>query len=536
MKPLIKVVNLAKSFGTLPVLQQVSFEAYPGEVVGLAGQSGAGKSVLVMLLAGLYAPDQGQLYIDGQRQRWPFRPRQLGIEVIHQKTELVNTLDICSNVFIGNEPGWPQFKGWKLITPRQQMELKTREALAQLEMPIASLREKVVNLSSEQRQLITIARAMIRPARLMIIDDPTALLSYPYQKKLLDLIHHWQQQGITIIYSSNVLDHLFAVTDRIIILREGQSVVSYRTDETDRREIVAAMVGTTQQQQVTPIIWALDSYNRVRERVEKLHQHQTILRQDLALQDELNQQLLKQLNEQVDVLDRTNLALQEAHRRLLTEREQERKHLARELHDQTIQDLLTVNYDLEEIEAREKLSSLYRGKLADIQDNIRLLVEDLRLLCADLRPPSIDSLGLGAAISSLVHNWSQRTHIDAKLELDPALGRLPEAIELSAFRIVQEGLNNVRKHAQATVVEVCLKHTSPRALWISIVDNGRGLQGDFDLSLLAAQGHYGLLGISERVALVGGHWSLENQPTTGLRLQVEIPHPRVGEKVSEFGL
>jgi signal transduction histidine kinase len=134
---------------------------------------------------------------------------------------------------------------------------------------------------------------------------------------------------------------------------------------------------------------------------------------------------------------------------------------------------------------------------------------------------------LGAALQSYTREWSERTSISATLALAPNLGRLPEAIELSIFRIIQEGLNNVRKHAQASVVEICLKHTSPRTLMISIADNGSGLTQDFDLSVLSAEGHYGLLGISERVALLGGRLELKNQTDGGLFLQVEIPHPRV---------
>ena len=98
---------------------------------------------------------------------------------------------------------------------------------------------------------------------------------------------------------------------------------------------------------------------------------------------------------------------------------------------------------------------------------------------------------------------------------------------MSIFRIVQEGLNNVRKHAAATLVDVTLKHTSPRTLMLSIADNGRGLQPDFDLSKLTGAGHYGLVGISERVTLMGGHIKIQNQPGGGAILRVEISHPRV---------
>src|SRR5512139_666514 len=99
MEPLLKVVNLSKQFGTLAAVQQISFDVYPGEVVGLAGRSGSGKSVLTMLLAGLYLPTEGEAWFENRRLQWPFRARQLGIEVIHQKPDLADRLDISSNIF-----------------------------------------------------------------------------------------------------------------------------------------------------------------------------------------------------------------------------------------------------------------------------------------------------------------------------------------------------------------------------------------------------------------------------------------------------
>jgi signal transduction histidine kinase len=120
-----------------------------------------------------------------------------------------------------------------------------------------------------------------------------------------------------------------------------------------------------------------------------------------------------------------------------------------------------------------------------------------------------------------------RTEIEVDLNIDPKLGRLPEEIELSIFRIIQEGLNNVWRHAQAAHAQINLKHTSPRAVMITISDDGRGLDEDFDLTALAGNGHYGLLGISERVALLGGRFHLQRSPEGGSLLLVEIPHPRV---------
>jgi signal transduction histidine kinase len=527
MEPLLRAVNLSKAFGTLPVVQQVSLTVYPGEVVGLAGQSGSGKSALLMLLAGLYAPNEGDLHFTGRRLRRPFRARTLGIEVIHQKPDLAERLDISGNIFLGSEIGWPSVAKWLKVPNRRRMDQEAARILAQLDVRFGSLREKVANLSSEQRQMIAIARAMIRPYKLIIIDDPTLLLSYPYQQKLLSLIQMWQQQGTAVIFSSNNLDHLLAVTDRIIVLRQGRRAAEYRTDQTDREEIVAAIVGTTDRQQLTPIIWALDSYYCAREQSEKLRHSQVLLERDLAAQDTLKREIIDQLAEQINALDSANAALQDAQRRLLTELEQERKHLAREIHDQVIQDLLGVNYQLEEIEADGAGMPAVRDELADIRESIRMLIDNLRHICGDLRPPTIDSLGVGAALRSCTRDWAERTGISLTLDLDSNLGRMPEAIELSIFRIVQEGLNNVHKHAGANAVQVCLKHTSPRTLMLSIADNGKGLEDGFDLSAFSAEGHYGLLGISERVALLGGRLKLQNQDGGGLLLQVEIPHPRV---------
>jgi signal transduction histidine kinase len=232
--------------------------------------------------------------------------------------------------------------------------------------------------------------------------------------------------------------------------------------------------------------------------------------------------LIDQLAEQLEALDRANLALQDANRRLLSEREEERKYLARELHDQVIQNLLGVNYQLEGIEGQSQ-----SDELSEARENIRELVDDLRHICGTLRPPTIDSLGLGAALQSYAHDWSDRTGIAVNLDLDPDLKRLPEMIELSVFRIIQEELSNIRKHAQASQVDLSLQHSSPRTLMISIRDDGLGLPEDFDLGAMAAQGHYGMLGISERVALLGGRLHLQRLPEGGTLLQVEIPHPRV---------
>ncbi|MCB9423268.1 MAG: ATP-binding cassette domain-containing protein [Ardenticatenaceae bacterium] len=533
-QPLLRAVNLSKQFGNLTALQNVNLKIEPGEIVGLAGRSGAGKSVLIKVLAGLQAPDAGVLYFKERRLQWPFQAQTYGINVVHQEPELAEQLDVTSNIFLGDEISWPFLPKWLQIPNQRKMDEEASRLLLSLDVEFPSLQEKVANLSSEKRQLVGIAQVMARPSQVILVDDPGSLLSLPYQERLLSLVRSWQKQGVAVLFSSHNLDHLFAVTDRIVVMRQGQIVGDYRTDAANRERIVAALVGTADQQQRTPVIWALDSYYRARKQAETLRHNQMLLKRDLKAQGNLNQQLVEQLAHQVKALDSANLALQDAQRRLLTEREQERKHLARELHDQLIQDLLSLNYDLEEMEEKAAGLPSLQEDWAEVRHNIRAMVEDLRRICGNLRPPTIDSLGLGAALKSYLHDWSQRTGIEVKLEMDDNFGRLPEAIELSIFRIIQEGVNNIWKHAEASKAEIVLRHTSPRMLSISIADNGVGLQTSFDMGKLGEAGHFGLLGISERVALLGGRMQFRNLSDGGLLIHVEIPHPRVVPPEIEF--
>lgn len=527
MEPLLEITRISKKFGNLPALRRVSLSLASHEIVGVADRSEMGKMALFRILSGMLAPDKGDVVLNGRQLQWPFHAQPLGINMLYQEPALVDGLDVTSNIFLGNELSWPILGNWFRIPNQRRMDEEAQKILTSLDVRLPSLRVQAGNLSNEQRQMVAMAQLLARPSQLILVDNPSRSLSHPYQEKLLGLIRGWQQRQTAVLFSSNNLDHLFAVADRIIVLRHGNLVANLRTDETSREEVVAALVGTDDRQQHTPVLWALDSYYRARKEAETLQHNQMLLERDLAAQDSLNRQLLNQLSAQVTALDSANMALQDAQRRLLTEREQERKHLARELHDQIMQDLLSLNYQLEEIEDKAAQSLEIIDDVVDVRSSIRELVEELRRVCGNLRPPTIDSLGLGAALQSLARNWSERTGIVVNLTLDANFGRLPETLELSIFRIVQEGLNNIWKHAAATRVEIALTHTSPRLLLISISDNGMGLAGEFDLGTLSNAGHYGLLGISERVALMGGRLNFHNQRNgDGLLLQVEIPHPR----------
>jgi signal transduction histidine kinase len=529
--PLLRVTNVSLLFGKRTGLKNVSFSLEPGEVLGLVGRRGAGKSTLLHLLSGVYAPSSGEIFFDGQKAvlRNPLQARQAGIETVYQKTLLVETKNVLQNIFFDRElfllrSRWLRFQ---FLSDWNRMSRIAVEWLTRFELP-ASLQYRPVSvLTDEQRQVVALCRALCRPMKLLLLDDTLSALNFQRQQILLDIIRDLSRQNVGTIICSDNLSHLFAVTDRILVLFEGQPTTDRRTSETTPREIVEQIVGTTRQEEVTPIIWALESYHLAERQADELRRTQALLQESLQAKDSLNRELIDRLQDQVKALNQVNWALQAAHRRLDTEREDERKALARELHDQVIQDLLSFNYRLEEAESKME-SKGQQQELTALRDGIRRVVGDLRQLCSDLRPPTIDSHGLSAAISSFAQEWAERNRIILHLEIDPNLGRFPEGIEISVFRIVQEGLSNIRKHASARNAFLQLRRTQTAALLLHLRDDGRGSALPLDLASLSDRKHFGLVGVSERVALLGGSMRIDTPSGGGLALQVEIPNPYPG--------
>jgi len=549
-EPLLRVENLSKSFDRLPVLKDVTFSLAQGEVIGLVGRQGAGKSTLFHVLSGAIAASSGVINLNGTNRRFSNRmdAQKAGIETVYQTSNLINRFDFSSHIFsywdagvnitrrtsglveefnvtqnilLGRELKKFPFLG---VIDWDGMIDMAQRLLAEFDLPPELAHEKISNLSDEQRQVVLLLRTLYRPCNLLLLDNIIPILSFQRQEILLDKIKQLVTQGTSIIISSDDLKHLFTITDRIIVLYEGKLVADRRTAESTPREIVELIVGSAGQEQVSPLIWALESYHSAQQQTEDLRRAQASLQESLDAQDSLNRQLVERLSNQLGALDQLNAALQATQRRLITEREDERKVLARELHDQIIQDMLGLIYRLEEIEELAETSGL-RQDVGSIRQGIRNLVGELRQMCSDLRPPTLDHHGLSAAIDSLASEWAERSDIQLQLEIDPALGRLPEMIELSVFRIVQEGLNNIRKHAAAKHVRLSLQWTSTTNLLVRLEDDGKGLSSPTDLASLSVSKHFGLVGISERVALLRGSMNIESSQGSGTILQVEIPNP-----------
>lgn len=550
IQPFLYAENLSKNFDRLPVLKDVTFSIARGEVLGLVGRQGAGKSTLFHLLNGVMSPSSGAIYVDGVARRLASRiqAQKLGIETIYQISSpidqfnvtdhflsdrefgnettrrtsgLVEQFDVVENIMLGREitkaPGFGVIDWDRMI--RSAVKL-----LEEFNLPPDLIHEQVRNLSDEQRQLLTVARAFYKPCRLLLMDDILPVLSFERQKILMKKIRELADQGASIIISSDDLKQLFTITDRILVLYEGRLVADRRTTESVPKEIVELIVGSSRQEQVTPLIWALESYHTAQQQAEELRRTQVTLQESLEARTSLNRQLFEHLGTQIEALGQLTTALQATQRRLITEREDERKALARELHDQVIQDLLSFNYRLEEIENAETSVTLEKD-VASIRQGIRNVVSELRQICSDLRPPTIDHHGLSAAIDSLAHEWAERSNIRVQLEIDPALGRLPETMELSVFRIVQEGLSNIRKHAAARHVRLSVQRTPSSSLLLRLEDDGQGISIPADLASLSVNKHFGIVGISERVALLGGTMNIESSEGNGMILQVEIPSP-----------
>jgi simple sugar transport system ATP-binding protein len=244
--PVLECVEVSKRFGGVHALNRVSFELGRGEVLALAGDNGAGKSTLIKIVSGVLRPDEGEIRYKGEPVAFtgPRQARERGIETIYQDLALADNLDVGENVFLGREPR-SRVLGLLPRIDRRAMREAAHEVLDTLDIdiPRRKLREPVRNLSGGQRQAVAIGRAIYWKAELLIMDEPTAALGVPEQRKVRELIMRLKTQGVAVIFISHNLQDIFAVADRILVLRRGLKAGERLPAETSGDEIVKLMVG-----------------------------------------------------------------------------------------------------------------------------------------------------------------------------------------------------------------------------------------------------------------------------------------------------
>jgi ribose transport system ATP-binding protein len=241
--PLLAAKKISKRFGGVHALEDVDFSLRAGEVVALAGDNGAGKSTLIKIISGVFGQDGGEIEFQGSRivLANPQDARARGIETIYQDLALADNLDVGANVFLGREP-MTRWLGLPVIDRRRMREEAAR-TLDTLDIGLDRLDRPVRALSGGQRQCVAIGRALHWHAKILIMDEPTAALGVPEQRKVLALIHSLKARGVGIIFISHNLQDIFAASDRIVVLRRGVNAGERVTTATNPDEVVRMMVG-----------------------------------------------------------------------------------------------------------------------------------------------------------------------------------------------------------------------------------------------------------------------------------------------------
>ena len=236
----LELRRVSKAFGHVVALDDVALEAYPGSVLVIVGDNGAGKSTMIKVLAGVYPVDAGEVRIDGRLVYLtsPAKAREHGIAVVFQNLALVECLDVAQNMYLGR----PLRKA-RFFADRRAMINGAADTLAALKVRVPSVRVPVGVLSGGQRQGVAIARAVQQESRIVLLDEPTAALGYRETQQVITIIRELREAGKAVVLISHDLEVVFDVADRIQVMRLGRVQGVRRKAEADRREIVGLITG-----------------------------------------------------------------------------------------------------------------------------------------------------------------------------------------------------------------------------------------------------------------------------------------------------
>ena len=248
-EPLLRLVGLGKHFGPVRALIGVDLDIPDGQVTAVVGDNGAGKSTLIKTISGIWEPDDGEIIWKGRpvRLHSPKDAAELGIATVYQDLALADNLDIVQNMFLGRE-----LTRYRVLN-ESAMEKAAKSTLSDLSVvTVRSVRQPVGSLSGGQRQAVAVARAVLREAQLVVLDEPTAALGVTQTRVVLDLIRRLKTQGIAVIVISHNLNDVFSVADRVAVLRLGR-VVSVGPKEQYDTESVVDLMTTGTSKRLAPV-------------------------------------------------------------------------------------------------------------------------------------------------------------------------------------------------------------------------------------------------------------------------------------------
>ena len=243
---LLSLKGVSKAFGANQALSGVDFEVGAGEVVALVGDNGAGKSTLVKAIAGVQLCDEGTFYFNGELVKItsPQDATALGIATVYQDLALCDNLDVVANLYLGREIFAKGAARAAYLLDETAMEQSTLQLLESLAVTtVKDVREPVGSLSGGQRQAVAIARSLLGEPSVVLLDEPTAALGVSQTEQVLGLIHELRKRGLGVVIISHNLENVFAVADRIVVLRLGRRSATFDVRGVSREDVVSAITG-----------------------------------------------------------------------------------------------------------------------------------------------------------------------------------------------------------------------------------------------------------------------------------------------------
>lgn len=263
-KPIVEMKNIVKRFPGTVALKGVDFEIWPGEIHALLGENGAGKSTLIKILTGAYRPDEGEIVVEGKSYSYiPIKDLdRLGISVVYQDLKLAPGVSVMENILMGRLP-----KKAGLFIDRNKALQLANDALNRVGVSMDPL-QLVGDLKAADQEIVAIAKALSKDAKLLILDEPTALLAADDVERLFEILRDLVVQGVSVLYISHRLEEIFAICDRVTVLRDGEKIFTRAIDDITREELIEAIAG---QKQTTEDIYSPAPVRQELLRVEGLN-------------------------------------------------------------------------------------------------------------------------------------------------------------------------------------------------------------------------------------------------------------------------